>query len=468
MKITPTPDVQGLEACLAAHVARCRFEQIPPAAIAAARRSLIDVFGAMIAGRAAAGIDAMIGLAGEWGGAPQARIIGSALRAPAPVAAWCNGAMARALELDDCVDYLPIHPTAMSVPALLAAADAAGGMSGRDFLGALALAQDLKIRLGLAVQRNAMQTGRNNPFKIYAATAGVANAWRLSPEQTRHALGIASSYAVGDGQCAIDGSMALRVQYGNVAQGALHAVLLAQRGVTGARDFLTGRYGYFPAFEPEHDTRALTDALGSEFRGDTISTKPYASCRATHPAIDLARELRAALGGAIQAQRSIEALRIFVTPEVAGLVGAPRDDKLRPATGPAAQFSLHFTVASALLHDGFELRDSQPDALQQPDRLALAARIDVIADEGRRTGSVLGRTGLSARLHDGRVIELERAQPSGSPQHPVDAAAQRAKLLDCVAFSGLPIGAARVDALIAAVQTLESAADVRVLIGGLA
>ncbi len=66
------------------------------------------------------------------------------------------------------------------------------------------------------------------------------------------------------------------------------------------------------------------------------------------------------------------------------------------------------------------------------------------------------------------MIELERAQPSGSPQHPVDAAALRAKLLDCVAFSGLPIGAARVDALIAAVQTLESAADVRVLIGGLA
>ncbi len=461
---TLAPDAQGLEARIAEHVAHCSFEQIPPAAITAAKRSLLDTLGAMTAGRAAAGIDAMVDLARQWGGAPQARIIGSGLRVPAPVAAWCNGAMARALELDDCVDYLPIHPTATAVPVLLAAADVAGGMTGRDFLSALALAQDLKIRFGLAVQRNALQTGRNNPFKIYAATAGVANAWRLSPGRAQHALGIASSYAVGDGQCVIDGSMALRVQYGNVAQGALQAVLLAQRDLTGARDFLTGRYGYFAAFEPHHDVQALLHGLGSEFRGVTVSTKPYAACRATHAAIDLARQLRVELGGPELVQRKLAALQILTTPEVDDLVGKPRADKIRPASGQAAQFSLYFTVASALLHDGFGLRDSQPAALQEAERLHLAALIDVVPDAARRTGSVLGRTGLCARLHDGRVIELEREQPSGSPQHPLDAAGFRAKLFDCVTFSGLAITEPAIDRLIAAVEVLESAPDVRSLI----
>lgn len=460
MKTTPRSDRQDVESRLATHVAGCRYEQIPHAAIAAAKRSLLDTVGAMIAGRAAPGIDAMVALAGQWGGSAQARIIGSGLRVPAPLAAWCNGAMARALELDDCVDYLPIHPSAMSVPALLAAADAAGGMSGRDFLCALALAQDLKIRFGLAIQRNAMQTGRNNGFKIYAAIAGLANAWRLPLEQVHHALGIGSSYAVSDGQCAIDGSMALRVQYGNVAQGALQAVLLAQRGVTGPSLFLSGRYGYFTAVEPEHNAAMLTDGLGAEFRGTTISTKPYAACRATHAAIDLARQLHAQLGGAAQSRAFITALQILVNPEVDGLVGFPHADKIRPATGPAAQFSLQFTVASALLHDRFGLQDSLPEALGQADRLDLAQRIKVIADPARRTGSVLGRTGMRAQLQDGRVIEMECEQPSGSPQHPISLAGLRSKLLDCVAFSGSPIQAAAVDRLLESAAHLESMPDV--------
>ncbi|UCE30518.1 MAG: MmgE/PrpD family protein [Burkholderiales bacterium] len=467
MKTTSPTDPSDIEGLVAEHVARCRFEQLPPAAVAAAKRSLVDVFGAMIAGRAAAGIDAMIDLVRGWGGAPQARVLGARLRAPAPLAAWCNGAMARALELDDCVDYLPIHPTAMSAPALLAAADASDGLAGRDFLCALALAQDLKIRLGQTVKRNAMQTGRNNPFKIYAAVAGLANAARLTVDETRHALGIASSYAVGDGQCAIDGSMALRVQYGNVAQGAVQAVALARLGVTGARDFLTGRYGYLTAFEPEHELGALTEGLGVEFRGATVSTKPYASCRATHPAIDLARELRARLSGAPRVQRELASITLRVSPEVDGLVGRPQEAKARPATGPAAQFSLQFTVASALLHDGFGLADSGTDALRDRDRLALAARTRVVPEPACRTGSVLGRTVLEAELNDGTVIRLECEQPSGSPQHPVDTNGLQGMLLDCVRFSGLPIENAAVERLIERVQTIESLHDVRCLMESL-
>lgn len=462
------PGAGDVECRLVEHVASCRYEQLPQAAVAVAKRSLLDTLGAMIAGRVAPGIAALVDLARDWGGTPQARILGSALQAPAPIAAWCNGAMARALELDDCVDYLPIHPSAMSVPALLAAADVGGGMSGRDFLCALALAQDLKIRLGLAVQRNAMQTGRNNPFKIYAATAAIANAWHLPPGEVQDAMGIASSYAVGDGQCSIDGSMALRVQYGNVAQGALQAVLLAQRGVSGAHAFLTGRYGYFPAFEPQHDIAALTERLGEQFHGVTISTKPYAACRATHAAIDLARQARAELGGAEAVRERVAAVEILVNPEIDGLVGSPGSDKRQPRTGPAAQFSLHFTVASALLNDRFAIQDSQAVARADPLRLELARRIEVVADAARRTDAVLGRTGLRVRLHDGRAIELEREQPSGSPQYPVSDQDLRLKLLDCLGFSGLQIKTSAIDRLIGHVGELEAMPDMRCLLDDLA
>ena len=129
-----------VSASIAEHVASARFDQLPVAAVQAAKRSTLDTLAAMLAGSTAEGLDAMTGLAADWGGSPQARIVGTGMRAPAPLAAWCNGAMARALEIDDCVDFLPVHPSASAVPALLALADSRPGLSGRDFLVALAVA----------------------------------------------------------------------------------------------------------------------------------------------------------------------------------------------------------------------------------------------------------------------------------------------------------------------------------------
>lgn len=446
-----------MESCLAAHAARCRLADVPARAVAAARRSLIDTLGAMVAACAAPGIGAMRTLAAQWGGAPEARVIGGG-RCPAPLAAWCHGAMARALELDDCTDYLPLHPSAATLPALLAMADARPGITGADLLGALAVGQDVKIRFGLAVRRHAMQSGRNNPFKIYAAVAGVANLLHLPQPVVQSALGLASSYAVGDGQCAIDGSMGLRVQYGNVGQGAVQATLLAAAGVTGPQRFLTGRYGYLVAFEPEHDLGTLTEGLGERFHGESISVKPYAACRATHPAIDLALAARGRLGGEVF--DDVQHVELRVNPEVDGLVGQPLGDKQRPRTGPAAQFSLPFTVATALLRGGFGLADSQPPALADARTLELAGRVVVHADPGLRTSSVLGRTCMTVRLRGGRVFEFEAQAPTGSPRS--DDAPLRddehlyRKFQDCLSFSELGLQPACVDRLFERVRRLES------------
>lgn len=453
----------SLEATLARHIAHSRFETIGEAARAAARLSVIDTLAAMVAGRAADGIDAMVSMARNWGGQPQARVLLTGTRAPAPVAAWCNGAMARALEIDDCVDALPLHPSAAVLPALVATADLLQGLSGEDFIRALAIAQDLKIRLGHAVTCNTMRSGRHNLFKVYAATAGVASAMRLSEAQTLNALGLSASYAVGDGQCALDGSMALRVQFGNVAQGAIQAALLASRGVSGPHRFLTGRFGYFTAYEPEHDLRALTEGLGEDYRGVEISVKPYAACRATHTAIGLARELRAELASRGLDAGAIARIDICITPEVDHLVGSPREAKIRPATGPAAQFSMHFVVASALLHDRVSLQDSAPDALARPERLALAERIHVHPEEAQRTANVVGRTTVRMSLGDGTVLERSSEVPWGSPANPVDMAFLRCKLQDAMRFAGHEVETGRLDRLVAAIEEIEALPDVRIL-----
>lgn len=449
---------------LAAYISRVRYEDLPEAAVSAAKRSTVDTLAAMIAGSSAPGIAALIECARNWGGKPEARIIGSDLRVPAPVAAWANGSMARALEIDDCVDFLPVHPSASSVPALLVSAELIGGLSGREFLTALAVGQDIKIRFGMAVSQNAMQSGRNNMFKIFGPTAAVARALRLDAKTTHQALGISFSHAVGDGQCALDGALSLRLQQGIVAQGALMSCLLAQKGYTGARDFLFGKYGYLRAFEPDPIMAPLTEDLGRRFHGALITIKPYSACRATHAAIDLALQLRAELGGDTERIRRIT---IDVSPEVDQLVGSPREPRLRPASAAAAQFSLLYTVATALARGRFFLREIEPESYTDAAVLSLAERVHVSGDPAQRTRLVIGRTRLRAGLADGSVRELECAVPSGSPERPIDAQVLSAKLGTCIEYCRRPQKPGTAGRLLDLAARLEELGDVRELLAAL-
>ena len=446
MTQAPTPEHR-----IAAHIATCPLENIGGAARAAARRGIIDGTASMVAGRRAEGVEAMISLARGWGSDCKSRIFASGLHAAPPLAAWCNGAMMRALELDDCIDSLPVHPTAATLPAILAALDMRPA-NGADLLRALAIAQDLKIRFGLAIELNAMQSGRNNLFKVFAATAGVAALWRLSPETTMHALGLSASFAVGDGQCAIDGSMALRVQFGNVASGAIQSVLLAMAGVTGPVSWLTGRYGFFQAYEPRNDLSILLDGLGSRFEGERISIKPHSACRCCHTVIDLIRDLRDEVD--IDAV-GLSRMTITVSPEVYGLVGGPRETKIAPVSGAAAQFSLPFSAATAWQHGKMGLRQSDPASLVDPRTIATMEKIFVISDEGNRTDNVIGRTDLDVMFDNGQTIRRSSSRPTGAPDKPVTERDLRAKFEDCLAFGGLSVNHSTLDAFLADVRAIE-------------
>lgn len=442
---------------LAAYVAASRYEDIPPAAILAAKRSAFDTVFDMVAGSSAPGIDVLLDFARAWGGKGEARVIGTDMRLPAPLAAWCNGAMARALEIDDCVDFLPIHPSASAVPALLAVAELRNGLSGRDFLTALAVGQDVKIRFGMAVRENAMQSGRNNMFKIFAPAAAVARALGLDAEKTHQALGISFSHAVGDGQTALDGALTLRLQQGIVAQGAVVSGLLAERGFTGARDFLFGKYGYLRAFEPDPRMEPLTTDLGRRFHGDLITIKPYSACRATHAAIDLALALRRKIDGAVDA---VERIDITVTPEVDRLVGAPRETRTRPQSAAAAQFSMYHVVAAALLRGRLFLEEIESACYADPAVLALGQRVVVTGDPAMRTDSVIGRTRLSAVMAGGDGIEMESAAPLGGPANPIGVEALVEKAARCAAYSRQAVPSGAVERFAETVDRLEQVADV--------
>lgn len=445
---------------LSEHVAAVRFEGLGGAGVAAAKRATLDTIGAMLAGSAAEGVHTVVGLATAWGGVGEAKVIGEDRRLPAPLAAWCNGVMARALEIDDCVDFLPIHPSASAVPALLALAEARGGLSGRDFITALAVGQDLIIRLGLATRVNAVQSGRYNLFQIFGLTAAAARALGFGADQTQNALGIAYAFANGEGQSALDGALSLRLQQGNVAQAALVSALLAERGFTGSKDFLLGRMGFFRAFEPDPNLEPLTKDLGTYFWGEQLSIKPFSACRCCHPAIGLALGYRAEVAGRVDTVRKV---RVRVCPGVHSLVGAQLDDAPDPQSSTAAQFSLPYTVAAALVRGDFFLEQLRPDDIGDPTIRGLARRVEVISDPGLNTDFVLGRTVLEIEADGHGLVTLEQEKPLGNPANPLTLEACTSKVRKCAAAASRPPKVADLEAVIDAVLHIEDVPDVSVV-----
>src|SRR5262245_2947113 len=131
----------------AQHVASARASELPPATVRATCRDILDTLGCMIGGSGAPGIDMLRRVVLRAGGQAEATVLLAGARAPAQAAALVNGAMAHALDFDDTHDEAgAIHPGAPVLASALASAEMRGGVTGRDFILAVALGLDVACR----------------------------------------------------------------------------------------------------------------------------------------------------------------------------------------------------------------------------------------------------------------------------------------------------------------------------------
>jgi 2-methylcitrate dehydratase PrpD len=131
---------------------------------------------------------------------------------------------------------------------------------------------------------------------VFGAAAAAGKLLRLPPEQMLAAFGVAYSHAAGNRQCILDGALTKRMQAGRAASAGVFAAVLAQTGFTGARNIFGGRFGFFELHQPNgYDAAALLADLGTAFRGEALSYKPYPCGRPLHAAIAAALAARARL-----------------------------------------------------------------------------------------------------------------------------------------------------------------------------
>lgn len=450
---TPVTDM------LIAHVLATSYDSIPPQAIEAQKRSLADLLSVMMA---ATSMDEPARKAAAFAAESPGRctLLAADAKAGPRDAALANGALAHALDYEDSHETATVHPNSQSTPALLALAEHAGGISGKELLAALAIASDLCCRLDLGPNQDLLKFGWNMP----AVHGGVAAALAcgkllgLDAGQLRDALSMALCQVVCSGESARSkGSCMRTLRDGFAAQAAVQSALLARRGIPARFDEpLEGKLGYYHGFAHDDWTPArVTDGLGERFEGTFISFKPWPACRATHTTIEGLLRLLEEEGLLPQDIESIE----VTLQEIGRMTIEPRDAKYRPQSPSIAKFSLPFVAGTALVYGTVDLRSFSEERLHDPAVLALADKVSVRINE-RWTKAQNKFTDLTVRTSKGD-FSLHLEHPLGCIENPMSPQQLRAKFMDCARRSVKRYPDARLIQILDAIENLEDCADVR-------
>ena len=388
-----------------------RFETIPPETLHASKRHVMDAVGVALAAAAEGVASPVVESVRAWAGAREASVIGHDFGAPAPHAALANGTLAHALDYDDTHPESIVHPSAFVMASALAVAEESDA-NGRMFLTGCVAAYEVATRIGAAApgrfhERGLHTTGIAGTFGA-AAAAGVL--WGLTEQQVTNALGIAGSQSSGLFAYLADGSETKRFHAGWAAQGGVVAADLARRGFTGPATIFEGPHGLYDALLAgvAVDIGRVTRGLGDEWETTRIAIKPYPACHFVHACMDAAAGLKVRPG-------DIEEIVCAIPSPAIGIVAEPRDVRLAPQTTYAAQFSLPFAVASAIVggREGLDLFGE--DARTDRRVLSLAERVRHVADDSIPTFG--GR--VSIRMRDGRTRGADELTNRGHPDRPL-------------------------------------------------
>ncbi len=437
----------------AEHVSRTRFENLPEAAVRAARIFILDTIGVGLAGTNGPRVEEVIESSAAMMGEGPARCWGHGRTLSAAGAAMVNGYQIHNSEFDCVHEAAVIHPVTVCLAAVMAHADKSGGVCGRDLVTAVVLGVDVACHLGVATTTG-LRFFRPATAGIFAAAAGLGSVLRFDPERQQALFGHVYGQLCGTMQPHTEGSMLLGLQIGFNARNALIAADLARRGIPSIENTLEGPFGYFGMIEAKGDLRRVSDDVGKVWRITEVAHKPFPSGRATHGMLDGFMELQAEHGFKAE---EIESAEARIPPLTFHLVGRPVVDDMAVNY---ARLCGPYVSACALLRGRLGIDDFSEERRRDPETLALGRRIKTVVD-GNPDANALTPVTVVVRLKDGREISRTIDTVYGNPAKPMTREAHLDKFR-CnfeTALNPLPPGNA--DRLIELFDAIEEVGDVR-------
>jgi len=391
------------------------YDDIPSAAIRAAKGRIVDSMGCAMAGFDAPTVKASRRMAVPVADGPTARVFGTLTRTTPDLAALVNGAMIRYLDMSDA--YLmtsTAHPSD-NLGALIAVAEATGA-SGRDLLLATILSYEVQCRLCDAAPFQ--RRGWDQPVAgAPGAAMAVGRLMGLTKEQMHQALALAVVPNIAINQTRKgELSMWKGMAGPNAARQGTFAAYLAQAGMTGPDEPFDGVCGVWAQTMGEPRPVKLT-RKGGKYALVQTNIKIFPVRDSNQVPILAALELREMVD-----VNDIQSLRIdtYATHFAEAMKDAA---SWVPQTRETADHSLPFCIAAALLDGDVTPETFVRDRFLDKDARDLMKRMNYeLVDAFDRNAPATRTCRLVATMKDGRnFIARKRQTPKDIERGPSDA-----------------------------------------------
>ena len=393
---------------LAEFVAETRFEDLPPAAIAAAKDVALDTLGAITAGSRLEENANFARLTAEMSGPGKASIVGHPHRVQPVWVTFVNGTAGVALEMDEGNRVGGGHPSIHVTPGALAVGEDLGS-SGRDVLTAIILGYEVISRVGTATEVKA-EVHSHGTWGTIGTAAATARLLGFDASQTKVAMNLAMSMSPANTWTpCLEGATVRNLYPGRSGFQGIMAAHLSQCGYTAIADGPADLYKTF--LGDGFDEEAVVDGLGGgDFRIQQGYFKFHACCLYNHPALDAVENI---LRESPFTAGDVE--RIVVTaPPIAQIMAGTEPDNML-----AAKFSIPYAVAAAVHHGATDVSAFLPDQVANTEVRQLAQRVEVAADDEmslRRYDYPSAR--VAVHLGDGRSLESSVVSQRGDATNP--------------------------------------------------
>jgi 2-methylcitrate dehydratase len=384
-------------------------------------------------------------------------VIGTKLRCSLPLASFANGALIRTLDLNDTYagPRQVGHPSD-NIGAALAAAELAD-RSG------YALLQS--IRLGYEIYGRILDMGDPESPWDHVTVSGLVTAamtaWllRLPAEGMAHALALAAVHSITLGEVRVGHvSGAKSIANSVVAQTASLLTLLAAEGVTGPEQAIEGVRGYARLILDGADFSTFYEE-GAPDRLLSVGLKQYPCFALGQGPISAAIELRKRL----PQPRALEKLTVTLANTGPARLRLRDSHGRVPVSREAADHSIYFLVAVALLDGYFGLDQLAAGRWQDGDVRDLVGRMDARIDPALTPATSLPCR-LEAELRGGERLVVDRPVTPGNPLMPLPWEEVKEKFHRCAA-SVLDAGAQ--SRVIDSVERIDTLPSVRTLLKSL-
>ena len=445
----------ALTRAVSAFIADLRYDELPHQVVEVVKRIALDTIGTALAattlGDGCAQAESVVGGAG---GRAESSLIGYGKKAPALTAAFVNGSTAHALNFD-ALGGSGGHLGVSTLPSALAAAERRGGVSGREFIVAMAAAAEVTARLAVALSRAGVNANERflegQLLGYFGAAVGAGRVMGLGAERMHSALGTALMQAGGSMQVVFDGDPPAKAIYGGFANlGGMLAALLAEQGLGAEVAALEGQAGLYGLFYGGvYDPSALSEGLGEEWRLLDARFKPWPTSGNVHPYIEAAIRVAAQGIGAADVQAVVAHAGAALRPWC-----EPIEERRRPPNPTSAANSIVYGIAKALTNGQVVLGDFTSAGLLQDEALHIADLATCEIDE-----AYAGQGTVEVYTADGRVLAESVEVALGHPSRPLSDEQLIEKFKDCAGYAADHIPEAQVQKLIDSLGSLETLDD---------